>query len=142
MSIARRDLRPIAAKMFRYGIVGGIAALIEWTTFWAIHYQGGYDYRIAIVAGFLTATLANYLMSIRFVFERRAYSRRVEVGLVYVVSVVALAVNYAVTAAAVDLLGVEPMIAKVAGTGTAFFVNFGLRYVFVFGEHRPAVARR
>lgn len=128
-------------KAMRYFLVGGAAALVEWGTFAVLVYGLAAPLALSAVIGFVTATLANYLLSLRFVFVGRAHRRLVEVTLVYAVSGVALVVNFVVFIGLVESAGIEPMLGKIVGTGVAFGVNFLLRYVLVFREAAVAATR-
>lgn len=121
-------------KLLRYAAVGAIAALVEWATFAVLHIALGAHYLGAALVGFALATLVNYVISIRFVFVAGTFARPAELSLVYAVSATALALNLGVTAALVELAGVLPLTAKIAGTGAAFAVNFGLRHRVIFPE--------
>lgn len=137
----RRLIEDMTRKAMRYFLVGGASALVEWGTFALLAYGAAAPLGVSAVVGFFTATMANYVLSLRFVFVGRAHRRVVELALVYAVSGVALVVNFAVFIGLVETAGVEPMLGKIAGTGVAFGVNFLLRYLLVFREAAVAASR-
>lgn len=124
-----------------YFFVGGTCALIEWATFYAAVQWAQAHYVTGVLAGFLVATFANYLLSSRLVFRSSGRSAREEFLLVYLVSGIGLAVNLAVTAIAIEFAGLGLMTAKVAGTGAAFVWNYAGRQFFIFDRRTHRLER-
>ena len=116
-----------------YIVVGGAAALVEWTVFFLAITYGRINYIVAAIIAFFVATFVNYLLSIRMNFRsREGRSTGGELLLVYLVSGVGLLINLAVTATAVEVFGLWVMLGKVGGTGVAFIWNFMARQFLVF----------
>ena len=127
--------RRYALSFFVYVGVGGTAALVEWSVFYLAIRLTGMHYAFAGLAGFAVATYVNYLLSSRVAFTRRdAVSARIEMTQVYLVSVLGLLVNLTAMTAAVEWLGLDPMIGKIGGTGVAFIWNYGARQFWVFSR--------
>jgi putative flippase GtrA len=126
--------QPIVQKFTRYFLVGGICALIDLALFWAFWQASGLRYG-AFAFAFVFSTGTNYYLSVRYVFERAGRSREQAVFLVYVASAVGVAINLAVFSTLMELFGIHPVLAKVAGIGVGFGWNFASRYFWVF---RPA----
>jgi putative flippase GtrA len=134
-------------KLVRYFFAGGAAAAIDFAIFFFAVKGLGYPWFSVAIFSFVVATIANYLLSIRFVFESRVrFRRREEVALVFMVSAVAMALNQAILWLAIDLLTLNLLISKVAATGTVFLFNFGCRHYFIFsqrpeGKPMPSISR-
>jgi putative flippase GtrA len=128
------------APFIAYFLVGGASALIEWSLFAVLHFGAGLDYPFAAVGAYFLATYANYLLSVRYAFDRRGRSRAAEIGLVYLASALAFAVNLGVMTALVVVLDVPTMPAKILGTGAAFLWNYLLRQFVVFHHVPPTGA--
>jgi len=121
------------ASLVRYGLVGGTAAVVDITLFAIFAKWLGFDYLVVATFSFLLATLVNYVLSIRFVFESGVrFDRYRETTLVYVVSGVGYLVNQAVLYTCVELFGIELMLSKVSATAVVFFWNFGMRSQLIF----------
>jgi putative flippase GtrA len=129
-------LTHLHTKLFRYFLTAGTAAVVD---------VGGFAALCALhvpiapsaVASFCAATVVNYLLTSRYVFDRTATIRGF--GIFFIAAVGGLAVNVSVTLAGSLYLGIAPVLAKVAGVGTAFLVNFWLNLRIVF---RPPAVRQ
>jgi putative flippase GtrA len=122
-------------KIVRYFLVGGIAAVVDLGLFAAGAKVLQLPYLPVAAGSFVIATLVNYALSVRHVFESGIrFGKRDEIGLVFVVSALGLAVNQVVLWVAVAHFGSELMLAKVCATATVFFWNYGIRRHFIFSE--------
>lgn len=120
-------------KIVRYFFVGGTAAIVDIGIFFLFAKLAGYDYLLIGCIGFLVATAVNYVLSVKHVFRSGIrYSKRKEVALVYLVSMVGLAINQLVLYVLIDHMRSELMLAKLTATGVVFFWNFSVRYFIVF----------
>jgi len=127
-------MRAILTKLVRYGVTSGIAAIVDAGGF-ALLLAAGLAVAIAGTLSFCIAALVNYGLSSRFVFARSASAPGF--ALFFVAALIGLSVNLGVTLADVYLAGLPPIVAKIAGIGTAFLVNFALNLLVVF---RPSAA--
>lgn len=122
----------LLVKFARYFLVGGLAAITEWLSFFCfIHWLHWY-YIFAAVLSFIGATAVNHILSRAVVFKGGRHSLGREVLLVYIVSAVGLVINLAALSALVELAGINVLVSKVAATGTAFLWNFISRHLWVF----------
>ena len=120
-------------KIVRYFFVGGVAAAFDIGIFFLFAKVAGYDYLLVGCVGFLIATAVNYVLSVKHVFRSGVrYSKGKEIALVYLVSMVGLAINQLVLYLLIDKMGSEMMLAKLAATGVVFFWNFSVRHFIVF----------
>jgi len=117
----------------KYFVVGGISACVDIGFFFVFAKLLGFNYLVVATIGFLIAVPVNYFLSVRFVFRSGARFRPYqELGLVYLVSSIGLALHLAVLYAAIDVLGLELMLSKLIATGSVFLWNFLARNYFVF----------
>lgn len=120
-------------KIVRYFFVGGAAAAVDIGIFFVFAKLAGYDYLLVGCIGFLVATAVNYALSVKHVFRSGVrYSKGREIALVYLVSMVGLAINQSVLYLLVAQLHIELMLAKLVATGVVFFWNFSVRYFIIF----------
>jgi putative flippase GtrA len=120
-------------KIVRYALVGGTAAIIDFIIFAIFAKYLGYYYLMIGAIGFVIATVINYFLSIRFVFESGVrFSFRKEFSIVFLISAIALVVNQTVLYLGIGILGWEMLLTKLCATGSAFFWNFGARTLYVF----------
>jgi putative flippase GtrA len=125
-------------KFIRYFFVGSAAAVLDFFVFALLTKCVHLAWFWSAVASFALATLINYLLSIRFVFQSGArFSRKHhEVALVFLASLIGLAINQAILWICIDRARIDPLLAKVVGTGVVFFWNYFARRNFVFKPSR------
>jgi putative flippase GtrA len=120
-------------RIVRYFFVGGAAAVVDISLFSIFASYLGWPWIPVSVATFIIATLINYFLSIRFVFESGTrHKKHVEVIGVFVVSILALLVNQLVLYLAIEFVGLHLILSKVIATGAVFFWNYYGRRKFVF----------
>jgi putative flippase GtrA len=124
-------------KIVRYFFVGGIAAAVDITIFFVFAKLFGFNYLTVGACGFVIATLVNYVLSIRYVFESGArFERKQEVMFVYIVSILGLLWHQAVLFVCVDVLKIELMSSKVTATASVFLWNYITRRYWIFQKVR------
>jgi putative flippase GtrA len=131
MSESRLARLPLTHRFGRYFIVGGISAASDWGLFSALFFLG-LHYLVAGTISFVLVVFLNYLLSIRFVFQRGYHSRRREIALIYLVSGVGLIIHLAALAALIEYAGLHPVIAKIGASATGLAWNFTARHLWVF----------
>jgi putative flippase GtrA len=128
-------------KLVRYFFVGGAAALVDFGLFALLARVAGLPWFPVALFSFTLATLLNYLLSVRHVFESGIrFTRRHELMLVYLVSAVGLAINQVVLWFGIESARVDMLVAKLIATGTVFFWNYGARRYFIFNERVSGAA--
>lgn len=124
----------------RYTLTGGAAAVVDiggfaclsLTTMPAI---------LAATCSFLAATIVNFVLTSRFVFQARVTVTRYFSFLAG--SLFSLLVNVSLTSAGVPLLSVTRTEAKTVAVGITFLLSFWIntRFVFQRGLHPRVVGR-
>ena len=127
-------MRDVLTKLVRYGVTGGVAAVVDAGGF-ALLLEAGLAVAAAGTLSFCIAALVNYGLSSRFVFSRSATAQGF--ALFFTAALIGLSVNLGVTLLGVYWGGLPPIVAKIVGIGTAFLVNFALNLLVVF---RPSAA--
>jgi putative flippase GtrA len=120
-------------RLVRYFFVGGAAAALDISIFFFFAKVLSLNYLMVGAIGFLLATLLNYVLSIRHVFESGVrFGRRAEIFWVYLISIVGLSVNQMVLYTCVAMFKFELMLSKLLATIVVFFWNYAARRYFVF----------
>jgi putative flippase GtrA len=120
-------------QFLKYFLVGGFAALANLGFFNLFTNRLGWHYQISGAVAFIIATIINYILSILFVFQSGArFRRRHEISLVFLVSLIGLAVNQAVLFVAVSRFNLMPLLSQAISIGVVFFWNYLARKHFVF----------
>ncbi len=121
-----------APSVVRYALAGGAAAVVDIGGFHALS-LAGLTVLPAAVLSFLLAACVNYLASARWVFGAEWRSLRRAASFLFG-ACLGLAVNAGSTTALAQLVLWPPLMAKVAGVGIAFGVNFAINALWVFGD--------
>ncbi len=122
-----------------YAVTGGLAALVDVGVFW---WLSAYVPVLGAAAlSFAVAAIVNYRLSASWVFQRewRSLAQALRFALF---AIVGLGVNAGVTAMLAGSMpamqGWGPILAKVAGIGVAFLVNFAMNARWVFAGNTSA----
>ncbi len=141
-----------------YLVIGGVSALVEWAVFWALLHAAPANplARLKLSAGatgaltlalyaaiaFVVATFVNYLLCVRTIYASKTGSVARDIARVYLASLLAFGVNLATLVGLTAWLGLDPMVGKIAGTGTALLVNFAARQFVIFAPRlQPSLSR-
>jgi putative flippase GtrA len=125
-------------KLVRYFFVGGVAALVDFSIFALLARVSELPWFPVAIFSFAMATLVNYVLSVRHVFESGVrFSRRHEMILVYAVSGVGLGINQGVLWMCIESAQLDLLLGKILATGTVFFWNYAGRHYFIFSERSP-----
>jgi putative flippase GtrA len=120
-------------RIIKYFFVGGAAAFVDISLFSLFANYLGFYWFLVSICTFLLATLVNYLLSIRFVFESGArHQKHIEIIGVFAISAVALFVNQVVLYIAIERLGMHLIISKIIATSVVFFLNYFGRSRLIF----------
>lgn len=121
----------IFKQLFRFGIVGFTAFLIDagllyiLTDFLHIHYL------ISSVISFTVSLIYNYILSIFWVFDVKKKQTYKEVLLFTILSVIGLGINQLVMYVGVDFLNIYYMLCKIMATIIVMIYNFITRKIFI-----------
>jgi putative flippase GtrA len=117
----------------RYLLTGSAAFASDFLLLVGLTEGAGLNYLVANLFAFAAGFLVNYLLCVRWVFERRRFAVTSQEFAVFVaVALPGLALNEAVLWLAVALAGLHYAAAKVLATGLVFVVNFLLRKFLLF----------
>lgn len=115
----------------KYFFVGGTAACIDIGLFAYFAAYLGWPWLPVSVASFILATLANYYLSIKFVFVSGVrFNKTHEILGVFLISGIALIINQIILFISIEVIQLRLIIAKIMATGIVFFWNyFGRKYI-------------
>lgn len=125
-------MRDLLSKLLPYAMTGGVAAIVDAGGF-ALLVNAGLGVAAAGVLSFCTAAVVNYLLTSKLVFGRERSVRGF--ALFLSAALIGLSINVGLTLIGFYVIGLPPLVAKIVGIGTAFFVNFLINLRIVF---RPA----
>ncbi len=128
-------MRGLIEQILKFGVVGGIAFVIDFGVMVALTELAGLDPVVSATISFVVSVVFNYLASMRFVFARREdMGRGREFAIFVVLSVVGLVINDALMWAGTNLTPIDYRIVKIAATAIVMVWNFVTRKVFLEGD--------
>lgn len=132
-------------QIIKFGVIGVLSFLIDFAVFSLLNYVVHTDYLVAGFLGFVISVIFNYIMSMRFVFERKDnIDKRVEFAIFVALSAVGLVINelviwgcvdgiYVHTASLMRILNrdLAEMAGKIIATAVVMVYNFISRKIFL-----------
>ena len=127
-----------------YVAVSGAAFVVDFSIYWSLLRVMKFAF-VAAIGGYVCGVLAHYVMSSRIVFRNRFDKRGVAeeaptLAKFFAAGASGLLVTAAVVGLLADVLGVHPLLAKVAAAGCSFIVVFLSLRLFVFNSPDKAGA--
>lgn len=120
-------------QFLRYTFVGGAAFVLDFGTLFVLTEYGGVYYLTSAAIAFLLGLVANYALSIFWVFSRRTLERRwLEFGVFALVGVVGLGFNELFIWFFTEHVHLYYMISKVIATALVLIWNFLARKYLLF----------
>lgn len=127
-------MKTLLAQLAKFGVVGVIATVIDFSVMNLLHYGLHLDILIANTAGFIISLVFNYAASMKFVFEHRdGMSRTREFTIFLILSVIGLLLNDGIVLILNKGVALEANIAKIAATALVMIYNFVTRKIFLDG---------
>lgn len=126
----------ISGPFFRFVIVGGISALIEYALYFL--FKPTFGYLAGNVVAFGTTNIITYILTRRYVFESTNRNKAQEASLYFLCLIGSLLTNQAVLWALVEFGDVDDRIAKVVAIAVTVIWNYFTRKHIVF-KNREAV---
>ena len=115
-----------------YTIVAVLSAASEWITFFV--FQKIVDAFTAAIFAFFVATTLNYILSRKVAFNS-SRTRREEIALLFLLSGLAFLFNFGAFALLYTYFEINPITAKVVGTGAGFCINYFARQFIIFSPN-------
>jgi len=125
----------ISGDLIRYGVVGLVAFLADFTTLYLFKTFLNLNYLIAAGVAFVAGLSVNYLLSIKWVFNyRKIKNVRFELLVFGMIGLFGLLINELVMYVCTGLLLLYFLYSKVFATIIVFAWNFGVRRAMLFKE--------
>ncbi len=127
-----------------YVTVSGCALCVDFSIYWAFLNVAHFAF-VAAAAGYVCGVVVHYLLSSRIVFAKRFNERGLvaeapTVAKFFAAGATGLVVTAVVVGVLADMMGVHPLIAKIAASGCSFVVVFLSLRFFVFNHPIKAAA--
>ncbi len=126
-------------QFIRYVFVGGAAFGVDYLALYLLAHFAGLHYLLAASLSYLLGMVANYLVSVRWVFDfRRIRQWEREFAIFFMIGIAGLILNGLAITLLVELAGVPYMAAKLVAAAAILFFNFGARKALLFSAARSA----
>jgi len=120
-------------QFFRYGLVGGVAFLCDFSTLRIATHTFGLHYLLSAALGFFIGLLVNYGLSVRWVFDgSKISSPSVQFGVFALVGVLGLLINELVMWWLTGGVGLHYLVSKIVAAVLVYLWNFSARKVLIF----------
>jgi len=125
-------MKGLFSQFIKFGFVGGVCFLFEYLLLALFKEVFGIYYLIAAALAFLSSTVLNYILSMRFVFRAKEDSTKPRLFIIYVLlSITGLGINTFLVWLGVDVLGINLYITKLFATLVVLIYNFITRKIFI-----------
>ena len=130
-------------KFFKYSIIGAATALIDWSLFYLMITLMEMHFILSGTISWILATLANYFIGIRFLFNSGIrFNKKEEIILVFFISSVGFSINLASLYALSVWVGLGLMVSKLIASLSALVWNYSMRNHFLFREKTVINSRK
>lgn len=131
-------MKKLIAQFAKFGVVGGIAFLIDYGIMVLLTEVFGVNYLISATISFTVSVIFNYLASMRYVFtHKEGLSRRREFIIFIVLSVIGLGLNDLCMWLFTGVFGISYLISKIIATAIVMVYNFITRKLFLDAGDQP-----
>ena len=129
-------MKKLIAQIFKFGVVGGTALLIDYGVMIALTELWGINYLISSGISFVVSVIYNYILSVRWVFEvDENGDKRKEFVIFIVLSLIGLGLNQLLMWVFVSMIHIFYMVAKIIVTAIVMLYNFITRKLFLEKKH-------
>lgn len=121
----------LLAQILRFGVVGGLAFLIDSSLLYVLTEYLHIYVLISSVISFIVSLIFNYVLSIFWVFDVKKKQTVKDVLFFAILSTIGLGINQVVMYLGVEIFHIYYMICKVVSTFIVMVYNFITRKIFI-----------
>ena len=124
-------MNKLIKQIFKFGIVGGIAFIIDYTLLYILTEYIGIHYLISSIISFTISVIFNYILSVKWVFNVKRKQGTREFIIFIILSLIGLLINSLIMYLMVDICNIYYMISKLISTFIVMVYNFITRKIFI-----------
>lgn len=125
-------MKKLFAQLMKFGLVGGIAFVIDFAVLYLCTSIFGIYYLISSFISFTVSTVFNYIASVKWVFDvdkKKSQSKNFVIFIVF--SVIGLGLNQLIMWIGVDKFNLYYLLVKIIATAIVMVFNFVTRKMFL-----------
>lgn len=120
-------------QFFKYILIGGSAFLIDYSLLWILTEKFNFFYLISSAISFICGLIFNYILSIKWIFDKRKLrNKKLEFIFFSVIGIAGLAINQISIWFFTEKLNIFYMYSKLFSSTIVLLWNFGVRKFFLF----------
>lgn len=126
-------MKKLFEQIVKFGIVGVIATIIDWSIFYALFNLTGMWYILAKTIAFAISTVFNYYLSMKYVFVSK-YSkdqRHREFQIFILLSIIGMLLTLSLLWFVVEIIGINANIANIIVAVIVMVCNFVMRKIWL-----------
>lgn len=138
-------MKKLINQIMKFGVVGALAFVIDYGVYTILANGLQVNYLFANICGFVLSLIFNYVLSMKFVFERKENTdKKKEFVTFAVLSIIGLGMNELIIYGCVDgiyrnsivlqeqfSMGLAKQVGKIIATGIVMVYNFISRKIFI-----------
>ena len=138
-------MNKLMAQILKFGVVGGISFLVDFTVYAVLCNVIGVHYLISGMCSFIVSVTVNYILSMRYVFASKDEMSKTREFIIFVIlSLIGLGLNSLILYICVDMIYMNwpwlqswltidlmNLAAKIVATGIVMVYNFVTRKIFL-----------
>lgn len=125
-------MRKLINQLFKFGLVGGIAFLIDYGLLFICTEWFGIYYFISSIISFSVSVIFNYVASVLWVFDVDQKKSKTKNFIIFIaLSIVGLGINQIIMYYGVEVLNLYYMLIKLIATFIVMIFNFITRKMFL-----------
>ncbi len=119
-------------QIFKFGIVGGIATIIDWAVYYICYNILNIYPLIANVISFSVSVIYNYWASVKWVFNVNKNNSKKKMFTEFIIfSIIGLLLTELIIYIGIDHLNLDAMLIKIIATAIVMVFNFVTRKMFL-----------
>ena len=127
-----KDNKKILLQIFKFGIVGGIAFIIDYSIMVICKELFHFSVLLSAFFGFTISVIYNYIASVKWVFDVNEEKSKTRNFIIFVVfSVIGLILTEVIMWFGTDIIKISYLIVKIFATIIVMIFNFVTRKIFL-----------
>lgn len=120
-------------QFFRYIFVGGVAFIVDFSSLFIFTDIFGVYYLISAAIAFILGLIANYALSINWVFNKRTLDNKVSEFTIFAfIGIIGIFLNVLIIYVFTEYVGLFYLLSKIIAAALILFWNFSARKITLF----------